>query len=83
MTINPKDLNLPRWDMVEAASERVHAAWVANKIALGITTRKSESGEELVVPYDELSEEAKELDRITVRAVIAALIDAGYIIERQ
>lgn len=43
------------------------------KKARGITSRKSENGEELMVPYQQLSEEAKDLDRETVRAVYAAI----------
>jgi hypothetical protein len=43
------------------------------KRAQGIETRKSEWGEELMVPYDDLSEKAKDLDRAGVRAVYAAI----------
>lgn len=63
-------MNLPD---VEIVSARVHAAWLESKKAQGFTTRKSEKGEELMVPYEQLSEEAKELDRATVRAVYAAI----------
>jgi len=44
-----------------------------SKRAQGHTTRRSESGEELMVPYEQLSETAKELDRATVRAVYQAI----------
>ena len=44
-----------------------------SKLAQGVTTRKSESGEELMVPYEHLSENAKELDRVTVRVVYKAI----------
>ncbi len=63
-------MNLPD---IETVAANVHDAWVKTKRAQGITTRKSESGEELMVEYDELSEEAKELDRNSVRAVYAAI----------
>jgi hypothetical protein len=43
------------------------------KLAQGITSRKSEKGEELMVPYEQLSEEAKGLDRQTVQAVYDAI----------
>ena len=43
------------------------------KRAHGITSRKSETDEELMAPYEQLSEPAKELDRSTVRAVYAAI----------
>jgi hypothetical protein len=58
---------------IEAISEAVHDAWMENKRRGGVLSRKSESGEELMVPYAQLSDAAKELDRGSVRAVIAAI----------
>ena len=58
---------------IEAVAAKVHEAWMQTKRAQGIKTRKSESGEELMVDYAELSEAAKELDRGSVRAVYAAI----------
>lgn len=58
---------------VEEVSAKVHEAWMDAKRARGVTSRKSESGEELMVPYAELSEESKELDRSSVRAVYEAI----------
>ena len=58
---------------IEAVAAKVHAAWMEAKRAQGITTRKSETGEELMVEYEQLSEKAKELDRGSVRAVYAAI----------
>ena len=63
-------MNLPD---VEEVSSKVHEAWMETKRRAGVTTRKSESGEELMVPYEQLSEEAKELDRSSVRAVYDAI----------
>ncbi len=63
-------MNLPD---VEEVSAKVHEAWIEAKRRTGVTTRKSESGEELMVPYEQLSEEAKDLDRSTVRAVYDAI----------
>lgn len=63
-------LNLPD---IEEVSAKVHEAWMESKTKQGITSRKSEKGEELMVPYPELSEEAKDLDRGTVVAVYNAL----------
>jgi hypothetical protein len=40
----------------------------------GVESRLSESGEELMVPYPQLSEAAKDLDRGSVRAVLAAAV---------
>lgn len=58
---------------IEAVAAKVHEAWMNAKSARGVTTRKSESGEELMVSYEQLSEEAKELDRASVRAVYDAI----------
>jgi len=58
---------------IEAVAAKVHDSWRRAKLARGITTRKSETGEELMVDYEQLSEEAKDLDRATVRAVYAAI----------
>ena len=58
---------------IEVVAAKVHESWMNSKRKGGFTTRKSEAGEELMVPYEVLSEEAKELDRATVRAVYAAI----------
>jgi len=58
---------------IEIVADKVHEAWMQSKQRQGVTSRKSESGEELMVPYSELSEQAKELDRGSVRAVYAAI----------
>lgn len=58
---------------IELVAAKVHEAWMASKRKQGVTSRKSESGEELMVPYAQLSEQAKELDRATVRAVYDAI----------
>lgn len=63
-------MNLPD---IESVSAKVHEAWMESKKAQGVTTRKAEDGEELMVPYEELSEKAKELDRGTVTAVYKAI----------
>ena len=59
-------MNLPDIELVAA---RVHEAWMQNKRRTGVTTQTLESGEELTVPCEELSEDAKQLDRATVRSV--------------
>ena len=58
---------------IEAVAAKVHEAWMEAKRASGVHSRKSETGEELMVPYERLSEEAKELDRSSVRAVYEAI----------
>ncbi len=54
-------------------SAKVHEAWMEGKRAKGVESRKSETGEELMVPYEALSEAAKDLDRQTVLAVYRAI----------
>ena len=66
-------MNAPQLPDVEAVSAKVHEAWMESKRAQGVTSRQSEAGEELMVPYEQLSEPAKELDRATVRAVYEAI----------
>ena len=62
---------------IEVVSGNVHEAWMEAKRAAGVSSRKSETGEELMRPYDELSEAAKERDRATVKAVHAAIKAVG------
>lgn len=58
---------------LEKIAAAVHESWIESKLRLGILSRKSETGEELMVPYEQMSEAAKELDRSSVRTVIAAI----------
>jgi hypothetical protein len=63
-------MNLPD---IEAVSAKVHEAWMQGKRKQLVLSRTSETGEEFMVPYERLSEAAKELDRGTVRAVYEAI----------
>ena len=58
---------------IELVSAKVHEVWMDGKLSKGNTTRKSESGEELMVPYPQLSEAAKQQDRDSVLADYAAI----------
>ncbi len=58
---------------IEVVSAKVHEQWIQTKRDQKVTSRKSETGEELMVPYEELSEEAKDLDRNTVKTVYQAI----------
>lgn len=67
--------------VLEQISEAVHNGWMEAKKAKGITSRKLDTtGEELLRPYAEFSEEAKDLDRGTVRSVLDALPRAGFVL---
>jgi hypothetical protein len=67
-------MNLPD---IELVSAKVHEAWMDGKRAKGVESRKSETGEELMVPYEQLSEAAKDLDRGSVQAVYRAIEALG------
>jgi len=58
----------PDPDLVEVAAAAVHEAYLATCIRLGWDVRAENQ-----VPYSELSWESQELDRASVRAVLAVL----------
>ena len=58
---------------IEIVANLMHEAWMKSKLAQGHTSRRSETGEELMVPYNQLSEAAKDLDRVMVRTVYTAI----------
>ena len=66
-------MNAQQLPNIETVSSEVHQAWIEAKLAQGITSRPAATGEEQMVPYDQLTEPLKELDRSTVRAVFAAI----------
>jgi len=55
---------------LEVVSAAVHDEWMEEQRRRGRTSSVGRDGEEYMVPYSELSEAAKELDRVTVRAVL-------------
>ncbi len=65
--------------MIEVVSDKVHETWMQAKREAGVTSRKLESGEELMVPYAQLSEQAKDLDRGTVKTVLSAAEELGLL----
>lgn len=77
---NNNPLNLPN---IEIVSAKVHEAWIKSKLAQGVTSRKSETGEEMMVPYNQLSEKCKDLDRNTVKAVYEAIISVGFSLDEE
>lgn len=62
---------------IETVAAAVHVAWMEAKREQGVTSRLSEWGEEQMVPYADLSERAKDLDRVMVRSVYAAMEKAS------
>lgn len=61
---------------VERVAHKVHEAWMAEKRDRGVRSRKPEWGEELMVPYAQLSERAKDLNRTMVQTVYLAITEA-------
>jgi hypothetical protein len=61
---------------VELVAAKIHDAWMEAKRAQGITSRPTEDGIEQMVPYDQLPEKVKDLDRAGVKAVYAAITES-------
>lgn len=74
----PTDPEPPgRAALTELLAAAAHEGWMASKRAQGITSRLSEWGEEFMVPYGEMSERAKDIDRGAVSSVLDAIDAAG------
>lgn len=73
------DLEQPA--LIERLSAAVHADWVEEQHRRGRTSSIGRDGEEYMVPYDQLSEAAKELGRVTVRAVLKHLPTAAHLLD--
>jgi hypothetical protein len=69
---------MPDPALTETFAAAAHDGWMASKRAQGVDSRLSEWGEEFMVPYDDLSERAKDIDRGTVAGVLDAINAAGY-----
>lgn len=64
-------------EIVQAMAESAHEAWMGWYAMRGITSRRAAWGEEFLVPFDQLSEDGKELDRIIMRAILTAFDRIG------
>jgi hypothetical protein len=62
----------------EIIAAAVHARYVREQIAKGVTSRRAPDGEEYLQPWADLSEQARDLDRATVDAVFEGIHQAGY-----
>lgn len=61
---------LPDRELVASA---IHRLWMKDKLKKGIASCKAEDGEELMVPYEQLSEFQKDQDRNLVAIVYTAI----------
>jgi hypothetical protein len=68
---------MDRGELIEVTAKAAHEGWTEGKRTQGITSRKAEWGEEFMVPYAELSERAKDIDRAAVKSVLDAIERAG------
>ncbi len=69
-------------ELVEAMAESAHNCWWKTYVELGYESRLSAWGEEFMVPFEQLSEQGKEFDRIIMRAILESFDAKGYQIVR-
>jgi len=69
----PQTPQRPQLPDLELVAAKVHDSWMQGKLDKGVRTRRAEDGEELMVPYAQLSEAQKDQDRQTVKTVYAAI----------
>jgi hypothetical protein len=71
-------------ELVEELAAAAHDSWMESTRANGHTSRISQAtGEEQMVPYDQLSESIKDFDRNMVRGVLKNLDALGYQVARK
>ena len=74
-------------EIVESIAPLVHDSWSANKLKNGWKYDPVQSQElkhnPYLLPYEDLAEDVKDLDRNTIWTTFAALIDLGYTIEKK
>lgn len=80
------EVKLPDPDLLEALSRDVHRAWMQARLASGWRWGPARNDDRKehpsMVPYDELDEDEKEIDRTTVRTVLDSLGALGCRIVR-
>lgn len=72
--------------LIEQLSEQVHESWAATRIAQGWSYGPSRNDATLqhpgLVPYSELTESEKDVDRATVISTIKLMLHFGYEIDQ-
>lgn len=73
-------ISLIHASLVDQIASDVHDEWMAGQTAAGNTSRTSTlTGAELMVPYAELADADREVDRATVRTVVDGLSRRGLL----
>ena len=71
---------------IEFIAKGVHEAWQQERTGqgwkYGETTDRARKTHESMIPYEDLTEDEKDLDRRTVKQVIEMLVSLGYRIEK-
>ena len=74
----PQTLDAETFETFAAA---IHERWIVENRRNGVTTAISRlTGEEQMVPYDDLSDTVKEYDRMMVRTFLHVLATMGYLL---
>ena len=87
--IDTKNIELPfeLLELTEKIAENVHENWARERIAqgwvYGETRDDAKKTTPCLVPYDELSEEEKEYDRVTALETLRLIVALGYTIEKR
>jgi hypothetical protein len=73
-------------ELIEVLSENAHDAWAAARLAEGWTYGSKRNDRHLhhpcLVPYDELTEVEKDIDRTMVLATVQFILAHGYELRR-
>ena len=79
------ELSAPLKELLEQLAENTHEVWSATRLAQGWTWGPSRDdaskNHPCLVPYQQLSEAEKELDRGTARETLKAILLLGYSIQ--
>lgn len=64
-------------ELVEILAAKSHEGYMLGKRATGTESRRSESGEEVMVPFEQLSEASKDISRAAAAAMLDGLSALG------
>ena len=73
-------------ELIEQVSKNIHEVWAENRLADGWQYGVSYDGDRklhpCLIPYDQLTEREKDLDRATVKQTVKTLLKLGYEIKK-